>query len=87
MQLGGNPLPLLTSPAFDSRDMLPDIFAATTHIGMLRDEATTLAIGLADLALPALVVLEIIDAAWDNSIRMAAKWELVTAVKHFHDRR
>ena len=86
MQLGGNPLPLPTSPGSDSRDMLPDIFAATTHIGMRREEATTLAIGLADLELPALVVLEIIDAAWDNSIRMAAKWDLIVAVKHFYNR-
>jgi hypothetical protein len=30
---------------------------------------------------------QIVDAAFPNSIRMAAKWDLVTAAKHFHQRR
>jgi len=51
---------------------------------MLRNEATTLAVGLQDLALPALVTLEIIDAAFPNAIPMHKKWDLVVAVKHFH---
>jgi len=50
---------------------------------MIRDEAATLAIGLQDLELPALVTLEIIDAAFPNAIPMHKKWDLVVAVKHF----
>ena len=50
---------------------------------MIRDEATTVAIGLQDLELPALITLEIIDAAFPNSIPMHLKWNLITAVKHF----
>ena len=54
---------------------------------MIREQAMALAIGLQDLELPALVTLEILDEAFPNSIRMYGKWELVTAVKHFHQRR
>jgi hypothetical protein len=61
-----------------------EIIAATTHIGMIRERATEICIGLQDLELPAFVTLQIIDAAvHENSIRMWAKWELITAVKHF----
>ncbi len=43
-----------------------------------------LCIGLQDLGLPAFVTLTIVDeAVHENSIRMWAKWELITAVKHF----
>jgi cell division FtsZ-interacting protein ZapD len=60
------------------------ILAATTHIGMIRERATEICIGLQDLELPAFVTLQIIDeAVHENSIRMWAKWELITAVKHF----
>ncbi|MBT9559284.1 MAG: hypothetical protein IV100_24835, partial [Myxococcales bacterium] len=69
-----------------SRSKLPDIFAATTALAMIREEATTMAIGLQDLELPALVTLEILDAAWANLIPMHKKWDLITAVKHFHER-
>jgi hypothetical protein len=65
-----------------------EIIAATTHIGMIRERATKICIGLQDLELPAFVTLQIIDeAVLENSIRMWAKWELITAVKHFRDRR
>ena len=65
-----------------------EIIAATTHIGMIRERATEICIGLQDLELPAFVTLQIIDAAvHENSIRMWAKWELITAVKHFRQRR
>jgi hypothetical protein len=38
--------------------------------------------------LPAFVTLTIIDeTVHENSIRMWAKWELITAVKHFRQRR
>jgi hypothetical protein len=65
-----------------------EIIAATTHIGMIRKRATEICIGLQDLELPAFVTLTIIDeAVHENSIRMWAKWELITAVKHFRQRR
>ncbi len=65
-----------------------EILAATTHIGMIRKRATEICIGLQSLELPAFVTLTIIDeAVHENSIRMWAKWELITAVKHFRDRR
>jgi hypothetical protein len=64
-----------------------EIAGATTHIGMIRERATEICIGLQGLALPAFVTLQIVDAAvHENSIRMWAKWELITAVKHFRDR-
>ncbi len=70
-----------------SRTRLRAIFAATTHIGMIRERATEICIGLQDLELPAFVTLAIVDeAVHENSIRMWAKWELITAVKHFHQR-
>jgi hypothetical protein len=65
-----------------------EILAATTHIGMVRKRATEICVALQDLELPAFVSLTIIDeAVHENSIRMWAKWELITAVKHFRDRR
>ncbi len=68
--------------------LVNEIIAATTHIGFIRERATEICIGLQDLELPAFVTLQIIDAAvHENSIRMWAKWELITAVKHFRDRR
>ncbi len=67
---------------------IDEIVAATTHIGMIRERATEICIGLQDLELPAFVTLTIIDeAVHENAIRMWAKWELITAVKHFHQRR
>jgi hypothetical protein len=65
-----------------------EIISATTHIGSIRERATEICIALQDLELPAFVTLQIIDeAVHENSIRMWAKWELITAVKHFRDRR
>jgi hypothetical protein len=95
-QLHGNPLPQIAGLTFDySRDSgeqcarrLHEIIAATTHIGFIRERAREICIGLQDLELPAFVTLQIIDeAVHENSIRMWAKWELITAVKHFRDRR
>ena len=61
-----------------------EIIAAMTHIGTIRARATEICIGLQDLELPAFVTLAIIDeTVHENSIRMWAKWELITAVKHF----
>ncbi len=65
-----------------------EIFAATKRIGFIRERATEICIGLQDLDLPAFVTLQIVDAAvHENSIRMWAKWELITTVKHFRVRR
>jgi hypothetical protein len=65
-----------------------EIIAAATHIGFIRERATEICIGLQDLELPAFVTLAIVDeAVHENSIRMWAKWELITAVKHYRDRR
>jgi hypothetical protein len=55
---------------------------------MIRERATEICVGLQDLGLPALVTLEIVDQSVpENEIRMWAKWELITAAKHFHERR
>jgi hypothetical protein len=92
LQLDGNPLPPIAGLPFDSAAQcalrVNEILAATTHIGMIRERATEICIGLQDLELPAFVTLTIIDeAVHENSIRMWAKWELITAVKHYRDRR
>ncbi len=61
-----------------------EIIAATTHIGFIRERATEICIGLQDLGLPAFVTLQIIDeAVQKNSIRMWAKWELITTSNIF----
>jgi hypothetical protein len=95
-QLSGNPLPRIAGLRFDGSSdcaqecarRVNEIFAATTHIGMIRVRATEICIGLQDLELPAFVTLQIIDeAVHENEIRMWAKWELITAVKHFRQRR
>ncbi len=96
LQLDGNPLPTTAGLPFErtyesgkqNARRVNEIIAATTHIGMIRERATEICIGLQDLELPAFVTLTIIDeAVHENSIRMWAKWELITAVKHFRDRR
>jgi hypothetical protein len=93
-QLSANPLPTIAGLKFDftvdcaeeCARRVNEIIAATTHIGMIRERATEICIGLQDLELPAFVTLTIIDeAVHENSIRMWAKWELITAVKHFRD--
>lgn len=66
---------------------LHTLLDATTHIGMIRQRATAVCVGLQDLELPALIMLEIIDIALPNCIRMKAKWDLVVTVKHWRERR
>ena len=64
MQLNGNPLPIdvgHVGRADDSRNKLPEIFAATTVLDMIRDPAFVITNALQDLELPALVTLEILD--------------------------
>ncbi len=86
MFLFNNRLPSAAgSSSHDARRGLLEICGATTTLSMIRDEAATIAIGLQELELPALVTLEIIDAAFDNSIAMHLKWKLVTSVKHWHE--
>jgi hypothetical protein len=93
-QLHGNKLPTIAGLPFEDGSesakqcarRVNEILAATTHIGFIRERATEICIGLQDLKLPAFVTLQIIDeAVHENSIRMWAKWALITAVKHFRD--
>jgi Leucine-rich repeat (LRR) protein len=66
---------------------LSKIIVAATHIGTIRGRATEICVGLQDLELPALVTLAIVDeSVHENSIRMWAKWELITTVKHYRER-
>jgi hypothetical protein len=51
---------------------------------VIRDRAATICIAMQDLELPALIALELLDAAFPNDIPMHKKWQLVTAAKHFH---
>jgi hypothetical protein len=92
LQLWGNPLPAIAGLPFENTfgsgkecaRRVKEILAATTHIGFIRERATEICIGLQSLELPAFVTLTIIDeAVHENEIRMWAKWELITAVKHF----
>ncbi len=95
-QLDGNPLPAIAGLPYELTDdsatqcarRVNEIIASTTHIGFIRERSTEICIGLQDIGLPAFVTLTIIDeAVHENSIRMWAKWKLITAVKHFRDRR
>jgi hypothetical protein len=85
-QLDGNPLPLIFEDLENARPRLLELFAVTTHINMIRERAATICFAMQDLELPAPLTLEIIDADCPNSIRMWAKWELITRIKHFHQR-
>jgi hypothetical protein len=84
--LNDNPLALTFGYGENARPRLAELFSATTHIGMIRDRAATICFAMQDLELPAPLTLEILDALMPNSIRMWPKWELITMVKHFHQR-
>jgi hypothetical protein len=85
--LHANPLPLTFGDFENARPRLLELFSATTHIGMIRERAAAVCNALQNLHFPAFVTLKILDALFPpNSIRMWAKWELITAVKHFHQR-
>lgn len=86
LKLYDNPLPVRVMPGENCRPHLGELLATSRHLGTIRERAATACIGLAELELPALVTLKILDAAWPNDVRMAAKWDLIVAVKHFHDR-
>jgi ankyrin repeat protein len=53
-----------------------------------RERSTEICIALQDLALPAWITVQILDAArpW-STLPLHSKWNLVCAVKHFRDRR
>jgi hypothetical protein len=52
-----------------------------------RERLTEICIALQDLALPAWITVQILDAArpW-STLPLHSKWNLVCAVKHFHDK-
>jgi Leucine-rich repeat (LRR) protein len=67
---------------------IADIVANTTHVGMIRHRLAAICIGLQELQLPALVLLEICDASVPSSrIKMKSKWDVIVAVKHWRDKR
>jgi hypothetical protein len=53
-----------------------------------RERLTEICIALQDLALPAWVTVQILDAArpW-STLPLHSKWNLVCAVKHYHDKK
>jgi hypothetical protein len=53
-----------------------------------RERLTEICIGLQDLALPAWVTVQILDAArpW-STLPLHSKWNLVCAIKHYHDKK
>jgi hypothetical protein len=51
---------------------------------VIRDRAATICIAMQDLALPALITLELLDAAFPNDIPMHKKWQLVTVITTTH---
>ena len=55
------------------------------------NKALHVCVGLQSLELPAYVTLAILDELLPGRLRdlesMHFKWEVITAVKHFHDRR
>ena len=55
----------------------------------IRRRATEICVALQSLHLPAWITLQILDAGVSCApdARLGAKWDLVCAVKHFHDRR
>ena len=91
-QLGGNPLPIDVGLPFDltnSRSKLPELFASTTWPSLdgIRERATDVLVALQSYFLPALQLVEILDALFPNTIPLHKKWDLVVAVKHWHQRR
>lgn len=71
---------LLLDSRIDS--MSPDM-PCFTDIRMIRSRMSQAAMALQDLCIPALVLLEILDALLPNDIPMYKKWSVIVAVKHF----
>jgi Leucine-rich repeat (LRR) protein len=82
--LHGNPLP--SRPAFFDADcrFMHQALAATSSVAMIRERATLICVALQELALPAPLLIEIIDAdvPLAEQVRWGAKWQLVVIVKH-----
>jgi hypothetical protein len=86
--LVGPPMFFSATREVTARHLAVMLLARGHLLRAMASRATTICIGLQDLELPAFVTLQIIDALFEgNSVRMWAKWELITAVKHFHQRR
>ena len=71
----------------DARTDPTAVCVVIDRIAMMRSRSIDVCIGLHGLDLPALVTLEILDALIPNAIRMMPKWDLVTAAKHFHEKK
>ncbi len=71
----------------NSAGELAKLFEATCCVlGTIVWPATEICIALQELELPALVTLEIIDAALPNAVTMFLKWQVITTVKHWRQR-
>jgi Leucine-rich repeat (LRR) protein len=66
-----------------SRELLAPV---STTFAAMRFAATEVCFALQELALPALLTLEIIDALLPNDVAMHVLWRLATTVKHYRDR-
>ena len=89
LQLDGNPLPIHVGQAVDytdSRPNLAQLFAATTSLLLIRERATDVLVALQSFFIPALLLVDLLDELFPNSIPMHKKWDLVVAVKHWHER-
>ena len=76
-------------PTWDQiRDYL-DVHREEASLHAMRQRATEICVALQRFHLPAWVTLQILDAGVPYALdaRLGAKWDLVCAVKHFHDRR
>jgi hypothetical protein len=82
-QLDSNPLPIPLRRGENCVALLDIIFSVTSQLEMLRWRTLEICVALESLRLPALVTLEIIDAACINDVCMKSKWDLIVAVKHF----
>jgi hypothetical protein len=80
VELATNPLPFAVEML--RADNFDDVFASMTELEAIRRRATTICFALAARSLPALIVLEIVDAALPNSVVMKSKWDLIVAVKN-----
>ncbi|MBT9555254.1 MAG: hypothetical protein IV100_04450, partial [Myxococcales bacterium] len=73
-QLNGNPLPIDVGHAdawTNSRAKLPEILAATSHLlAVIREPAFVILAALQPLFIPALLLVDILDEAFPNSIPM-----------------
>jgi hypothetical protein len=90
LYLHTNPLPLQIDFYENCIDRLEDLYGLNTNIGLIREHAIEVCLGLQPLDLPALVVLEIVDMAcspYSDNVRMASKWNVIVEVKHFRARR